>query len=122
MRPELKRIHSPDIADLESFRPKEAENFGFLLQAMFGPDNGDGEEAFDLIVCTPKWFEQKVSRSAVISGRHHSFVKEYSIERVRAFLIRYGRTCEAENWHEVARKLSRIAKWEFEDYVPHAQL
>ena len=122
MRPKLKRIHSPDIADLESFRPQDTESFGFLLQAMFGPDNGDGEEAFDLIVCTPKWLEQKVSRSTVISGRHHLVVKEYSIERVRAFLVQYGRTCEAENWHEVARKLSRIGKWEFEDYVPYAQL
>jgi len=117
MRPRLKRIHSPDIHDLGSFQPEDGGNFAFLLQAMFGPEGTEGEESFDIVVCTPRWLEQNVSEN-VISGRHHVIVKRYDIEQIRAFLERYARDCEADTWQAVAAKLSRIGRWEFEDYTP----
>jgi hypothetical protein len=102
MRPELKRIHSPDIADWEFFRPQDARSFAFLLQAMFGPDNGDGEEAFDLIVCTPKWLEQKVSRDTIISGRHHLVVRNTTSRKFALFSCDMDRLAEPKTgtrWH-----------------------
>lgn len=117
VRPQLKRLHSPDVDDLESFRPEDDGNFAFLLQAMFGPESAEGEESFDLLVCTPKWLEQSVSEN-IISGRHRLIVKRYDIGQIRAFLERYARDCEADSWQAVAAKLSRIGRWEFEDYEP----
>jgi hypothetical protein len=118
IRPLLKRIHGPDIFDLESFFPDEDDCFGFLIQAMFGPENSEGEESFDLVVCTPKWLEQKLAKDMILSGRHHLIVKEYNFEAIRSFLIEYARQCCGDTWQEVAQILSRIGRWEFEDYVP----
>jgi hypothetical protein len=56
--------------------------------------------------------------SGILSGRHYLLVEDYNINRVEAFLKDYARQCEGESWRVVALKLSRIAKWEFEDYTP----
>jgi hypothetical protein len=120
IRPELKRLTSSDVYDLESYRPPEEDCFGFLVRAIFGPENSKGEESFDMIVCTPRWLEQKLEECDVISGRHYLIVSRYDIETIRRFLIQYAQQCSGETWHDVAVKLSRIGQWEFEDYVPYA--
>ena len=116
--PVLKRLHSPDVPDLDSFYPDDEQCFGFLLQAFFGPSGGDGEESFDIIVCTPRWLAREVERTGIMTGRHHLFVMEYSLGRIRAFLMRYAQACTGETWAEAASKLSRLGHWEFEDYTP----
>ena len=82
---------------------------------MFGPEGQEGEESFDMIVCTPKWFEMNME-TAARSGRHHLFVRSFDLEGIRAFLEDYARECVGSTWDEVARKLGRLGKWEFEDY------
>jgi len=52
MRAILKGLHSTEIADVENYMPHEEDNFGFVLRAMVGPMNGEGEESFDIVVCT----------------------------------------------------------------------
>lgn len=44
MNAELKRVHSPDILDLENYKPENPTKFSFLLQAMVGPEGNEGEE------------------------------------------------------------------------------
>ena len=118
VRATLKQLHSPDVFDLEAYSPDDETCFGFLLQAMFGPENADGEESFNMIVCTPKWLAGELAQRRIISGRHHVIVNEYNFEELRSFLTAYGSKCEGDTWQEVALKLSRIGRWEFEDYVP----
>lgn len=50
----VKSLHSPDI-DLASYFPKNPGDFGFLLQAMMGPDDDETSESFDFQICTPQW-------------------------------------------------------------------
>jgi hypothetical protein len=118
VRPVLKRLHSPDIPDLDSFTPEDPTCFAFLLQAMFGPEHAGGEESFDIVVCTPLWLAQEVDRKRVIEGRHHLIVSGYDLARIRGFLADYAKGCAGNTWQEVANKLSRLGKWEFEDYRP----
>jgi hypothetical protein len=118
MRPLLKRVHSPDVFDLDVYSPEEESCFGFLLQAMFGPEEGEGEESFDMMVCTPEWLTRELTRKKIITGRHHLIVEEYDLQAIRSFLSAFGRKCEGNTWKDVALKLSRIGKWEFEDYTP----
>lgn len=104
MRVELKRLHSPDIYDLENYQPEDPEKFGFLLQAMVGPKGKDGEESFDIDVCTPKWLTENHERSFIIIGRHYLIVGEYNYQRIFEFIQGYLRTCSGESWSEVAEK------------------
>lgn len=117
MKAELKRLHSPDIYDLENYQPEDPEVFGFLLQAMVGPEGNEGEESFDIEVCTPRWLERTYGMDEVVVGRHHLIVREYNYHRMVCVIKDYLRDCSGESWSEVAGKISRLGKWEFEDYA-----
>lgn len=114
----LKRLHSPDVDDLENYWPSDEACFGILVQAMFGPEGTDGEESFDIIVCNPGWLERETAKHGIVIGRHHLVVGSYDFKAIRDFLSSYGRRCEGQTWQEVAALLSRIGHWEFEDYAP----
>lgn len=116
VQPQLRRLHSPDVLDLASFRPADPKNIGFLLQIMVGPRDGEGEESFDAVVCTPQWLSENHSSDEVISGHHHIIVFEFDLERLRRFIEGFLSECEAPSWQEVALKVGRLGRWEFEDY------
>jgi len=116
IEPVLKRLHSPDVFDLKLFSPADPSCFSFLLQAMFGIEGDDGEESFDVVVCTPFWLAREVERKGTVDGRHHLIVRTFDLDLIRSFLIGYAKTCTGKTWQEVAIKLSRLGKWEFEDY------
>jgi hypothetical protein len=116
VRPVLKRLHSSDIFDLESFSPADPTCFSFLLQAMYGPAGSEGEESFDILVCTPKWLSDEVERKGVVDGRHHLIVSRFDLAQIRALLEQHATASAANTWKQAAFKLSRLGKWEFEDY------
>jgi hypothetical protein len=90
-----------------------------LLQAMFGPDDGPGEESFEIVVCTPSWLAQELAESGgILMGRHYLFVGRYDLNKIKQFVLDYAKDCGGNTWREVAQKLGRLGKWEFEDYKP----
>jgi hypothetical protein len=115
---ELKRVHSPDVVDLAAYQPTEEEMFGFLLQLIAGPSGEDGEESFDVTVCTPAWLQRNLGRTDIVMGRHYLFVRRYDYQGLMRFLVDYCQNCRGDSWSEVAEQLGRIGKWEFEDYRP----
>lgn len=116
MRAELKRLHSPDVHDLKAFSPEDTGDVGFLLRVMIGPEGEDGEESFDVQVCTPKWLEKHCAGSGILVGRHHLVMPEYSYQALVSFITAYCDRSSGQTWQEVALQLSRLGKWEFEDY------
>jgi hypothetical protein len=118
MRAELRRLHSPDVLDLVRYAPKTGEDFGFLLQILVGPSGGEGEESFDIMVCTLGWLKQTHEPSDIVIGRHYLFVFEYDYGRLNGYLEQYCANCSGESWLDVAQQLGRLGKWEFEDYRP----
>lgn len=117
MNAELKRVHCPDIDSLEKFSPDNPETFCILLQAMVGPEGEEGEESFDIEVCTPKWLEESLGVTDVVLGYPFLIVREYHYDRIIEAIKDFLKTCSGNNWNEVALKVSRLGKWEFEDYV-----
>jgi hypothetical protein len=113
----IRRFHSPDVFDLVKYRPDDPEVFGFLLQVMIGPKGDQGEESFDVTVCSPKWLLQRHKKEDVVIGRHHLIMFEYNYPRLTRTIEDFCRHCEGDTWDELASKLSRLGKWEFEDYV-----
>ena len=117
MRAKIKSFQSVDIEDLHNFVPENPENFCFLLELMVGPDNQEGEESFDIQVCTPLWFLSILKPNDVILGRHFLIVLEYNFERIYSKIKQLIEAYSADNWNELAEKIARIGYWEFEDYV-----
>jgi Immunity protein 8 len=113
MKAEIKRLHSPDIYNLENFSPINNEVY-FLLQIMIGVKGKSGEESFDIIVSTPQYLLQ--NQEEIMFGSNHLIILEYNYQKILEKLQDYIENLEGENWDELADKISRIAKWEFEDY------
>jgi hypothetical protein len=116
MKAEIKYFHSPDIDNLESYKPEEKDNFCFLLQIMAGPEQVDGEESFDVIVCTPKWLMNNHNENEIIIGRHHLIVFKYDWMNIKSTIDNYIQNSIGNDWKECAIQLSRLGRWEFEDY------
>lgn len=113
---ELKRLHSPDLLDMESSQPEDAGDFCILVQAMIGPAGVEGEESFNFSVCTPKWLARAVSESKYVFGRHHLFVGQYDYGTIRDVISSLCGRVSGHSWQEVAERLGRFGGWEFEDY------
>lgn len=116
MNIEIKSIHSPDIDDLLEYQPEKTDNFSFLLQLFIGPKNEKGEESFNLVVCTPKWLIEHHQKDEILMGYHYLLMFEYNFERLMGWLQQYVSSCTGHTWNECAKKLSRLGKWEFENY------
>ena len=117
MKAVLKRLHSPDIHDLENYQPEDPKKFGFLLQAMIGPEGQNGEESFDIEVCTPKWLEETYNDDQVVIGLYHLIVRKYNYQKIVLAIKGFLLDCYGENWNEIVEKVSRLGKWEFDGYV-----
>jgi len=115
MRAKLKGLHSPDISDLENWQPDEP-SFGFLLQAMIGPADREGAEAFDMVVCTLEWFGEQLRGQSVKSGMHTLFMPTYDYRALRNFIEHAVQRSDAEDWDKLAARLSWLGQWEFADY------
>ena len=117
---ELRSLDCTDIpdADWEGWRPDDPETFGVEVTAGVGPAGAEGCEWFSFWVCTPGWVavEERLPKDFAFS--RYLLIRRWDsvlVERAIGDLIRRTR---GDSWTEVAAKLSRYAKWEFEDYKP----
>jgi hypothetical protein len=83
---------------------------------MVGPMDGEGEESFDIIVCTPKWIMEKYGSSEVLLGLHKLIVFRYDYPRLHRFIEKYLTRCSGDAWEEIAQKLSLLGQWELEGH------
>ena len=116
MRAAIRSLMSLDTDDLACWVP-ESKDWALGLRILAGPDDGPGEESFDLTVCSLGWLADRVRRDNVYSGRHHLIVERYDWPRIEAWVRRHVAACQGVDWAEVAAKISRFAYWEFEDYL-----
>ena len=122
VRARLQLLHSPDVSDLATWVPDDETQFGFLLQAMIGPSDGEGAESFDILVCSPRWLERDMSRSGIRSGEHLLLMTRYNHRLLLRYLEQRVNSCEAPTWSELAQQLSRLGAWEFDGYRPNASM
>lgn len=116
MKAEIKKLHSPDIQDLGIFHPNDENVFSFLLQMIVGRVDKEEEESFDMIVCTPQWIKSNHLKGDVIFGLHYLIVLEYNYESILNTLTQYVANIEGSTWEDIANQLSKIGRWEFENY------
>jgi hypothetical protein len=62
---------------------------GCFGRAMAEPLDGEGEESFDIFVCTPKWLIERYKAVDVPLGLHKIIVFEYDHRRLREFIEKF---------------------------------
>lgn len=117
MRAAIRSLMSLDVDNLADWAPA-GEAWALGLRILAGPDDGPGEESFDLTLCSLAWLTERVRRDGVFDGRHHLTVEWYDWPTLRDYIERRVGQCEGATWRDVAEKLARLGFWEFEDYKP----
>lgn len=115
MRAALRSLFSFDVDDLSTWVPTSDE-WAVSIRIVAGPDDGPGEESFDLMVCSPNWLAAQARRSGIVDVRHHLVLDGFNWRQLSSYIERRVRQCEGATWQDVARQLSRFGYWEFEDY------
>ena len=115
MRAAVRSVFSTDV-DVDSYVSADAEKDGVLIRLIVGPADGPREESFDVLVCTPLWLREIISREGPQIGRHHLIVDPLDLRKATSFLRRQVESVEAADWPTLGAKLARIGHWEFEDY------
>jgi hypothetical protein len=121
MKAELKTLHSPDVNDLRSFVPAAPERFSVFVQAMIGPAGDDSWESFDIVVCSPGSLAQEAESGPVL-GLHRIVMAKFDYDALAGTISTFCEQCEGTTWPEVARRLARLGRWEFEDYHEYAEV
>ncbi len=116
MKAEIKCLYSPDVYDLKNYCPPDEECFGFLLRLMVGERGKEGEESFDMILCTPKWLSANNKKQDVLFGLHYLIVFRYDYDLIFEKLRKYVESINGKNWDEIGQKIGLIGNWEFQDY------
>src|SRR5260221_408716 len=112
----VRAVYTWTMDDLEKYTPEDLEGFCVSVRALVGPKNGEGEESFDIQVCSPKKLQEICQEQGFLVGRHHLIVCRYDAPTIKRLITELIERCEGDSWREVAEKVGRIGHWEFEDY------
>lgn len=121
MKAQLRRLHSPDVMDLASFAPENPQSFSVFIQAMIGPETGNGEEAFGFIVCSPSWLGTELGASSRTHrkwGRGLLLMTSFELQDIVAAVTELCDDAQGDTWDELAESLAKNTFWEFDDYRP----
>ena len=117
MRATIKSYDSSDIEDLLSYQPEDASVFGFSLTFSIGIVGKEGADNFEILVATPEYLRDYYAERTPIFIRHCMIVEDYHFPRILGLMTNYVNSLEEDSWEKLAEKLSRVARWEFEDYL-----
>ncbi len=113
----VRSIFSVDIEiPLSHYVPPDPDHFELLVRIMVGPHPGEGEESFDITVCTPSWLGQECQRAGWVSGLYRLIVSSYRWEIIESAIKKLVERNSGKSWGEVALKVAQIGQWEFMDY------
>jgi hypothetical protein len=114
MKAEIREYSTPDGSSFEARVPAGADNFGFLLQLYIGPLAMEGSESFEVEVLSPKRIESLCEKDGFCLGKGRFVVGRFDPDLVLRHLGKLEESAEGKDWNEIANKLSRISRWEFE--------
>lgn len=115
IRAELRDIHCSDADPLETWVPY-SDDWGLPFEMSIGSVGSSGADIFQVLVCSPAWIVREAREGAIVDGRHHLIVASYDFDRLHAYLRGRVSQVQGATWGEVAERLARFARWEFEDY------
>lgn len=119
MKAEIKSWYSTEI-DVTTYQSQGPSNDAVWVRILCGPVGQPGEESFDILVCTPDSLKRKLEESgSPLIGRHTLLQERLDLSVAYDFIDfidDFVDSCDGKDWTEIAEKISRLGKWEFEDY------
>jgi hypothetical protein len=110
-------LFSPDLdVAVENFSPDDPEDFSFLLWAIVGRADSEGEELLQLVVCTPRALRKRLESEEVVFGRSLVIIDSPDMPRMLGVVRSEIERHEGETWREVVSGLTRLGFYEGEDY------
>lgn len=120
MRALVRAICSTDI-DVESYQSETPEDDGQWIRLLVGPDNGPGEESFDVLVCTSTWLARRIGEYGSQLVRHALVMDQFDLQDAIEILRGEVALVSGENWRDLTMGLVQIGRWEFQDYYASPQ-
>jgi hypothetical protein len=118
VRASVRSIRFPDMEGSEAIDPANTIQ---VMEIYAGPVDGEGEEQFQVTVCTPAaLFAVLTPQQPILVGRHWLFMAEFSASHAEAFVRSMISKIEGADWSAVAEKIADLGRWEFEGYTPPA--
>jgi hypothetical protein len=118
MRAQVSSVMTIDHGSLAAVQFDDPTDAAQWVRVIAGPDNGPGEESFDLFVCTPRWLQKKVQDDGPVIGIHHVIAGRWVADQVEAFVRSMIESEIAEDWAHLGDRIGRLAHWEFDSYRP----
>jgi len=114
----VRGVFTMEMEDLETYRPGDSENFRVDVRVVVGAKGKKGADCFDLHVFTPKWLSERCEKEGFVNGRHSFIVNYYDAKFIKQLITRFIEKCDGPSWQELAQKVGRLGRWEFEDFTP----
>ncbi len=113
-------LRSIELQPEPSSLSADPKDFCPLARLYVGPADGEGEDSFDVTVCSPEWIAERCRVDGLFDARHHLVVDVDSFDQrsLRLWLEERVHSVSGNDWATVGAKLGRLGFWEFEDYRP----
>lgn len=115
MKATIKSIYSTDV-DVDTYRPVDPLDDGQWVRLLIGPDDGLGEESFDVLVCTPRWLAREIERDGMQVVRHTLVMERFDLGRAVERLRHEVTRAPGATWQQLLLSLVQIGRWEFDGY------
>jgi hypothetical protein len=116
MRAAIRRYECVDSEDLSTYELGEPPVFGFTLAFFIGVEEEEGSDQFEVLVASAAYLAQRYPEPTATFLRHIMLASDYNIQEAVALMTKYVSSLEADSWQELAFKINRVARWEYEDY------
>ena len=115
MKAEIRDYQRINDENFSSYEP-DKQVFGYTLLFSIGVRGKEGIDYFEVDVASAGYLEQHNVKAGFL--RHTILATNYNIPEALALMTKYVDSLEEESWEKLANKISRISRWEFEDYRP----
>jgi hypothetical protein len=115
----LAELKSLDCSDFDlNLGPPDPARLDYWICAHIGPKGDKGAELFYFRILSPNCVFSE-STNGIVLGRHTMLMELFDLRLIEAKLRTICDHASASTWDEVAKRLARDLRWEFEDYQPH---
>ncbi len=104
-----------DYDPLYLYQPEDISMFRLWLEVSVGVEGEEGEEVFQIFICSQKWLEKKIKEYTFFVGLHAIIMDEYNYDNLCRILNSLF-CIEGSNYEEISNKLGQIALSEHQQY------